>query len=40
MNVNNEMALKRLVNLNKNIKSGHSNKSAMLVQYYMDCGSV
>jgi len=36
MNVNNEMALKRLGMLYKNIKKGRSNKSAMLVQYYMD----
>jgi len=36
MIVNNEVTLKQFINLYKNIKSGRSNKTAMLVKYYMD----
>jgi len=36
MIVNDELTLKQFINLYKNIKSGRSNKTAMLVKYYMD----
>ena len=36
MIVNDELTLKQFINLYKNIKSGRSNKTAMLIKYYMD----
>ena len=36
MIVNDEATLKKFINLHNNIKKGRSNKTAMLVKYYMD----
>ena len=36
MIVNDEATLKKFINLHNNIKNGRSNKTAMLVKYYMD----